>query len=174
MVTIELRDPHWLPGVVPERDLCAHGGVDARANDLVLSPRDDSSLCVSAAALYLLRTLTADHMKDVPIGPPDQSLIPCCGQSMVDTGGGGVVIIGCPYGVDWEVQHRGDAVSLRTQHGHEVTVPFVEWRAAVVSFADAVEAFYAASAPKQFHDDVDAAGYAAFWAEFRRRLDAGS
>lgn len=173
MVLIKPRDPHWLHRLAPEKDLCLHGGVEVRAAGLTLSAGDDTDLAITAAALYLLRTLSADHTQEHPVGGQDQSLIPCCGHAMfADQSSLDVLIIGCPYGVDWEVRRQGGAVNLKTQLGAEVTVPFDEWRRAVVDLADAVEAFYASSEPKRPHDDDQAAGYAAFWAEFRRRRDA--
>ncbi len=169
-LTLQVHDLHWLAGVAPEKDLCAHGTVDVQIEDEILS---DRHLCVSAAALYLPRTLSTDHTEGTPVG--DQ-LIPCCGHGMIAVqGSDDVLIVGCPYGLDWEVRHEGADVVLQTHMGTEVVIPRADWRAAVLMFADTVEAFYVVSDIKQPYDAEDAAGYEAFRAEWvRRRRAAGN
>jgi hypothetical protein len=169
---LQLVEPHWITRGSPATDLCAHGRVELRVGDLVVSPGDDPTLCVSAGGLYLLRTLSGDHV----IGPgPDESfldrpLLPCCGHAMYEsTPGGDVQILGCPYGVDAEVKHRDGAVHISNAAGEGI-VGEDEWRSAVLAFATDVEAFYASEAPKQPPPDPeDAKGYAAFWSEWHRR-----
>jgi hypothetical protein len=72
------------------------------------------------------------------------------------------------------VIHEGANVRLRTFAGGEEIVTLDEWRRIVLAFADAVAAFYAASAPKQPSDETDAQGFAAFQAEWARRRGKGA
>jgi hypothetical protein len=51
-------------------------------------------------------------------------------------------------------------------------MPAAEWRAAVLSFSEAITAFYAASPCKQASEELDAKGYQAFRAEWNRRYNA--
>ena len=87
--------------------------------------------------------------------------------------GADVVIVGCPNGLDWEVMHEGASVRLRASEGEEEIVAIEEWRRIVFEFADAVAAFYAASAPKQFSDPYEEQAFAAFQNEWARRRGAG-
>ena len=165
--TLRLLRLQWLAGTPPETDLCAHGQVAVRLGNGVLSDETDT-WTVSAAALFLLRTLTTDHTAARPVW--DQ-LLPCCGFTMwPDATSGDVLVLGCPRGVDWWVEHHGPHVQLTAPGGEPVLVPFGEYLAQVLAFADQVEAFYQISAPKHVPDDaLDAQGYALFWAEWHRR-----
>jgi hypothetical protein len=161
---------HWLAHAAPEIDLCAHGAVTVQIGERLLATPEAGDWCVSASALYLMRTLTASHTPESPVG---EHLIPCCGHMMyAQNDGADVDIDGCPSGIDWEVIHEGANVRLRASEGQEELVPLAEWRRTVFEFADAVAAFYAASAPKQPSDSYDAQGFAAFQAEWARRRNA--
>jgi len=154
-------DPH---------DLCAHGDVEFRiGGDVLLDGSKGRDLTVSAAALYLLRTLLVPHTKAAPLG---DHLFPCCGFSMYDEPGEeDVVICGCPNGEDFEILHRlnGSGVLVRGKDGREWELTWPEWTAAIFGFADRVSEFFAASTPKQPHDEVDTAGFRKFMAEWARR-----
>lgn len=164
---LRLLGLHWLDTLPAEEDRCAHGPVLARLGERVLSD-DTTNWTVSAAALFLLRTLTSDHTAEHPVG--DQ-LLPCCGFTMwPDATSDNVLILGCPSGVDWWVEHRDQQVQLTVPGGDAVRLPFAAYRAQVLAFADAVEAFYQRSAPKKVPADAeDAEGYELFWTEWHRR-----
>ena len=160
----------WIKGSEDDpADLCAHGDFEFRIDGDVLS--DGSAgrgLTLSAAALYLLRTLSRSHTKGEPVG---DHLFPCCGHAMYDLPDQGeVVIVGCSNGEDFEVDHReGDAsVLVRAAGGREWSVDRDSWQDAVFTFADAVSEFYARSSAKRPRAD-DAAGFRAFQAEWERR-----
>ena len=75
MVSIRTHNLHWLEGLPPEQDLCAHGGfVVSHGDALVLDERDES-WCLSAAALHLLGTLSSDHGEECRVG---EHLFPHC------------------------------------------------------------------------------------------------
>jgi hypothetical protein len=167
---LQLHNLHWLAHAVPETDLCAHGAVTVQIGGRLLATPEAGDWCVSASALYLMRTLTASHTPESPVG---EHLIPCCGHMMyAEDDGADVAIVGCPSGIDWQVTHEGANVRLRTLDGEEEIVTLEEWRRIVLEFADAVAAFYAASAPKQFSHPYDEQGFAAFQAEWARRRGA--
>jgi hypothetical protein len=59
---------HWINGSADDRaDLCAHARVEFRTNGDVLIRPDDGIWTVSAAAVYLLRTLSRQHTKSEPV-----------------------------------------------------------------------------------------------------------
>ena len=164
---LRLLSLQWLEGMPEEEDWCAHGQVAVRLGHRVLSGETDT-WTVSAAALFLLRTLAADHTAEHPVG--DQ-LLPCCGFTMwPDVTSDNVLIVGCPNGVDWRVEHVRGQVHLTPPGGDAVRLPFAAYRAQVLAFADQVAAFYQRSAPKKVPTDAeDAAGYELFWTEWHRR-----
>jgi hypothetical protein len=150
------------------KDLCAHGDVEFRIGGDTLLDTTGRDLTVSAAALYLLRTLSVPHTREAPVG---DHLFPCCGFAMWDIPGGeDVAICGCPNGEDFEVLHEvsGAGVVIRAADGREWKVGWPDWRTAVFAFADRVSEFYAVSSPKEPSGE-DAAGFKKFKAEWERR-----
>lgn len=159
---------HWIKDTVDDQhDLCAHSPVEFRVGDAVFVCPEDGDWTVSAAALYLLRTLTHDHTTEQPIG---DHLFPCCGFFMYAIEGQeDVVICGCPSGQDCSVRHIGGNVQLQIDGGPCVTVSAAEWRSAVHDFSDAVHNFYERCTPKQPYDTEDQKGFHAFKREWSRR-----
>jgi hypothetical protein len=172
MVVLRPVSLRWINGAADDpADLCAHGDVEFLIDDDKLLEPADRDLTVSAAALYLLRTLSVPHTRETPVG---DHLFPCCGFSMYDVEGEpDVVVCGCPSGEDFEVLHEasGFGVVVRSSDGHEWAVGWPEWRSSVFSFADRVSDFYASCTPKQPAVD-DRAGFAKFAAEWERRRGA--
>lgn len=162
MFSIDVSNLHWLGGENDTADLCAHGDMVATIGDEKLA----FSGTASSTAIYLLKTLTEDHL----IGEENQ-MMPCCGNFLManekmDT----VQIMGCPNGVDWEVTHIGDKINIRTEAGNEVQVGFGDYKRAVFYFADKVEEFYKSAPAKKLPiDEHDKNGYIAFWNEWNRR-----
>jgi len=77
--------------------------------------------------------------------------------------------MGCNVGIDVEVRHEGDLVSLAVG-GIQVKVKEAEWCRSVLGFCRQVEDFYARCTPKTTMDDeADRSGWAAFWAEWQER-----
>jgi hypothetical protein len=169
----------WVTGAADDpADICAHGDVEFRiGDDVLLDATTGRDVTVSAAALYLLRTLSVPHSNDSPVG---DHLFPHCGHSIFDVPGQeDVLILGCPSGVDFEVLHEvsGAGVVIRSEEGRQWRVGWPDWRLAVFGFADWVAAFYADCSPKQ-PSEGDAAGYRKFKDEWKRRrgqeFDLGS
>ena len=167
---LQLLTIGWMEGMAEELDLCAHGKVLAHFGGATLSDAAGPGWTVSAAALYLLRTLTLDH---TPAAPICDQLLPCCGFAMwpdITSACDDVLICGCPNGIDWAVEHVAAGVQLTAPTGEQVVVSRPAYQQAVLQFADEVEAFYQRSKPKERPADAeDAAGYEAFWREWHRR-----
>lgn len=154
-------------------DFCVHGEVEfCIGGDTLVTPAVTKGYTLSAAGLYLLRTLSKPHTPESPVG---EHLFPCCGFTLYDIcGEQDVVVQGCLSGIDFEVRHReaGDGVTVRSPDGREWDANWDEWRAAVLGFADSVSDFYAACSSKQVAPN-DQAGYAKFVAEWERRRGKG-
>ena len=80
-----------------------------------------------------------------------------------------VVIVGCNSGIDFDVDIEKDGSDIVTASadGFECLVGAKEWRRAVCQFSDAVQDFYASSAPKEPGDDAPA--FQLSMAEWKRR-----
>jgi hypothetical protein len=158
---------HWIESIDDASDLCAHSPVEFRICDATLINPADGDWTVSAASVYLLRTLSRPHTKQQPVA---EHLFPCCGNGMFDVDGeDDVLIVGCNSGIDFEVVHAGGEVLLTTADDARYSVQSSDWRGAVCQFADAVQAFYAASRPKNPEDDTDRAGFVKLIGEWARR-----
>lgn len=161
---IDATDLAWMGGAADDpRDLCLHGHAKATIGDRTLEYEDAT---VSATALYLLKSITEDHLSHA-----DNQLLPCCGFFLLPNEAlDNVVIVGCDNGVDWSILHDGDFIRLRLDDGYEEIVPLEAYQAEVFRFADKIEAFYAACTPRVLPaDEFDRNGYLAFWNEWRRR-----
>jgi hypothetical protein len=156
-------------------DQCAHGDVVFTIDSIpFVTGTDAEDVTVSAAALFLLRTLTYDHTRAHPVAAGSQ-LFPHCGFTAHPTTGErfSVHVYGCNVGVNPDVTHSAGMVAIRREDGNEATVTEIEWRDAVVAFVDTVQAFYDTSPPRQpFNDEFEDAGWLAFWEEWRERRAA--
>lgn len=154
----------WINGVPDDpEDLCLHGHAVATIANRKLS----YDATVSATGLYLLKSLTEDHILF-----EDNQMLPCCGFFMIPNKTlDNVTICGCPNGIDWSVLHNGDgSVTLELEDGTKETVAMPDYKAAIFRFTDMVEAFYASCSPKKLpDDDFTRNGYLAFWREWHRR-----
>ena len=162
MFHIDVTDFEWINGPEDDpEDLCLHGKVTARIGAEILAGHGT----VSASALYLLRSLSENHQTG-----KENQMIPCCGHFLIANDDlTAVEIIGCPYGTDWKVDQVAGGVKITTDSGKETFVPMDRYRAEVFRFADRVEAYYNACAPKLPQDDFARRGCTAFWNEWHRR-----
>lgn len=161
---IDVTKLFWIGGEADDpEDLCLHGHAVAMIGDRRLEYEDAT---VSATALYLLKTLTEDH-----IIYKDNQMLPCCGFFLIPNDEGTEVSIsGCPNGVDWTVRHEDGMVRLILEDGYTVSAEPEAYRREVYAFADKIRDFYNASAPKMLPKvDWERKGYLAFWAEWNRR-----
>lgn len=163
MFRIEVSNLCWIDGSADNpNDMCLHGHAMVCIGDR--KPEYDA--CVSASALYMLKSLSEDHIID-----KSNQMLPCCGHFFVpDENLENVDISGCPYGIDWSVIHEGDNVKLVLDDGFEETVPLNDYQKEVFAFADKIEDFYNSCSPKIMpEDDFERNGYIAFWNEWHRR-----
>ncbi len=163
---IDATDLCWIDGSADNADdLCLHG----HAIVYIGNERLEFDATVSATALYLLKTLTEEH-----IIHKDNQMLPCCGHLYVpDDNLQNVTIIGCNNGVDWTVKHSGRDVILILESGTEITIPLEEYRQEVYKLADKIEDFYKLCSPKNVpSDEFERNGYIAFWNEWHRRRNA--
>lgn len=163
MFSIDVSNLHWLEGVDEKEDLCLHGDAVVWIGGERLEYQEAT---VSATALYLLKSLSEDHIINQSI-----QMLPCCGFTMFANDSlSAVEISGCPNGVDWSTIHGEDCVLIVTESGNKTTIPMDEYRKTVFAFADEIEAFYRNSAAKTLpRDKFDRNGYLAFWNEWRAR-----
>lgn len=94
MFRIDVDHLGWLDSMKDNgEDLCLHGHVVAYIGKKRL---EYEATTVSATALYLLKSLTEDH-----IIHQDIQMLPCCGHTLIaDDKLEHVEIFGCPNGVD--------------------------------------------------------------------------
>lgn len=168
VIVLRPTNLHWIDGSFDDpADLCAHSPVEFRVGDVTLVAPTDGDWTVSAAAVFLLRTLSRQHTKGQPVA---EHLFPCCGNGMFDVEGDeDVLIIGCNSGIDIEVVHVGNDVHLTSAGQTTCGVTVAEWSVAVYQFADLVQEFYAACSPKNTEDDADRAGFVKLTREWARR-----
>jgi hypothetical protein len=171
-LTLEATNLGWLGSDDrADWDQCAHGIVTCAIGTIAVTSRNCN---VTAASLFLLRTLEFDHTPSESVAPSNQ-LLPCCGHSpwVAVDGRFPTINMGCDNGDDLWVRHVSGAVVLAWGELHE-QVPSSEWREAVVSFADLVRAFYDASPPRRRArasdaDTMENDGWDAFWSEWGER-----
>lgn len=168
MIHLRPTNLHWIDGSIDDsEDLCAHSGVDFRIGDAILIKPTDGDWTVSAAALYLLRTLSKQHTKQQPL---TDYLFPCCGNGIFEVEGqDDVQIVGCNSGIDFEVVRMDDDVILTAKGGAQHRVALSDWKKAVCEFSDSVRAFCAASSPKEPEDELDGRSFRKFMSEWSRR-----
>lgn len=154
---------HWLEGC-ESTDLCLHGDGIALIGERKVEYADCT---VSSTALYLLKSLTEDHI----MYREASQFLPCCGHLIIPTDAReNVHVCGCPNGEDWTVRHVGAAVELILEDGYTVTVPMDEYRREVLAFVQKIEDFYNTSEPRTLPEDAsDRESYALFWKEWHRR-----
>lgn len=124
---------------------------------------------MSAAAIYLLRTLCRSHTKQEPVA---EHLFPCCGNGLFQVEGqDDVLIIGCNGGTDVEIVLSGEQVQISGPDGTTHQVTLADWKSAVCGFSDAVMDFYEASPRREPADQEDRKGFDQFLKEWSRRRE---
>jgi hypothetical protein len=160
---IDADNLSWINGEKDDpEDLCLHG----HAVVFIDNKRLEYDATVSATALYLLKSITENHIIN-----EDLQMLPCCGHMIIPNDDlSEVSIVGCDNGVDWTVLHNDDCIKLIFDDGAEACVSLEEYKKAVFSFADKIEKFYNECSPKNLtNDEFEKEGYIAFWNEWHRR-----
>lgn len=175
MLSLVAHDLCWIKGAADDPgDQCAHGRVAFSIDGVSIIEPEDGEWSVSTAALYLLRTLTADHTTEQPVAEGN-FLFPCCGFNAWLCGERySVMCMGCSEGIDTWVRHEGSVVHVSVGDLHH-SILRAEWQAAVLGFVRQIEEFYALSSPKtKPAEQLDREGWEAFWTEWKERVVSGS
>ena len=99
MFKIDAENLSWIGGNDNPDDLCLHGDAIVKIGNEVFK----YNTTVSATALYLLKTITENHIMNT-----DSKMLPCCvffiepNEDLTN-----VYILGCDDGIDWSVIHEG-------------------------------------------------------------------
>jgi len=163
MFTIEIKKFYWIKKEDDDPDdLCLHGDVSL----IIGNEFFEYSCTVSASALYLLKTLTENHVIH-----QNNQMLPCCGYFLIPNDTDDTVeISGCSNGIDWTVIHCNGGVELVTEAGNKSYVTIEDYKKIVFDFVDKVQAHYEKCKPKNLpSDDFTKRGYIAFWNEWKRR-----
>ena len=171
-LAIELRaqDLRWVTDKPDDHaDQCLHGAIYFSIDGTAMILPEDGEWTLSAAGLFLLRTLEHDHTEELPV-TEGNFLIPCCGFTPWDCGDRFEVLCqGCNTGIDFWITHTGDNVTIRFKDC-EYLIPLATWRLTVFQFVDQVERYYRSCSAKDWLDDKeDCKGWAAFWHEWSTR-----
>ena len=167
MITLHAQTLTWLNTLEDcPSDLCAHGKVHFAIDEVEFVTPSDGEWTLSAAAIYMLRTLERDHTPDNRVG---EHMFPCCGRAMYDVeDSADVLIIECCNGVDFSVVHSDGRVTITSADGESGSVTESEWANAVHHFSDTVRQFYDSSAAKQPSDDHERKGFEKMMKEWDR------
>ena len=154
-------------------DLCSHGRMRIVIGGQVVTDGSED-YGVSETALALLRTLERDHSRGQPVA-----------ERLVFHGCGTMLMMGCPIGIDWSVQHLpGERVRISevrrfdtTNDAKAVTFPELtvdlhesEYRRAVTRFATEAKRLFA-GVSKSIEDKWDRQQYDQFWQEYDGLLE---
>ena len=171
MITLKAHELGWVKGPADDpADQCAHGSVELTVNGTAFIRPRDGEWTVSAAALFLLRTLSFDHSQEVPISEAN-FLFPCCGHTVFPFKGKfDVIVQGCCNGIDINVRHKDGKVTLAGSYRNE-KVTESEWKEAVLGFATQIRDFYKSCSPKnRIKNDEERKGWELFWQEWEKRV----
>ena len=168
MVILTLERPHWIHSERPDdgSDQCLHGGSIFTVNGVNICDGRNGDWNVSAASLYLLRTLSQNHTPGDEVCA-ENFFIPCCGHAVYPQGEGKpCLMIGCNSGKDPAITHRKDNIRIEW-NGIQESVPFDEWRKAIIACAEAVFTVYESAVPRQsVKDALEQEGWNVFWQEW--------
>ena len=161
---IEAEKLYWISndGNDDPKDFCLHGEVIVKIGEEVFS----YDPTVSASALYLLRTLSDNHIINTK-----EPILPCCGHFMIPSDDlNSVNISGCNNGVDWSVIHENGNIKLITEAGNTTFIDIDIYKEEIYAFTDKIEDFFKKSSPKIFSETetFERDAYTAFWNEWHK------
>lgn len=166
MFSIKIKNLYWVDGTCEDPDdLCLHGDVSVTIGN----EHFETSCTVSATALFLLKTLSENHMIHT-----DYQMLPCCGHFYIpNETNDNVYIPGCPHGIDWSVLHQDGKIKIVTESGAHTLLEPDKYRETVFRFVDKIQLFYTESPPRSVPKGYfERAGYVTFWNEWARRRGA--
>jgi hypothetical protein len=177
---IEILSQGWLGDGDPDLtydpasiDMCSHGAISLTIGGrLIARSDDDREYGISESALALLRTLESNHSPDRPVA-----------ERLIFHGCGGILMMGCPVGIDWSVSHHGGHVLIDRVMRYDTTdetkpvrfpglavqFPEDEYCREIVGFARQAKDLFN-GVTKEISDDYDQEQYEAFWGEYEARF----
>lgn len=163
---IELLAQNWIDNKPDNsEDLCSHGKVLLKINDIVLSDENSGEWTVASSALRLMKSAIYGYDSK-----SDLQLLPCCGYLRL--------FPSCPNYITWDVTIIEDIVfisniqcSKNEKNGlkiidHNFQINFMDYASQILDFADKVIKFYSLSLTRKFYDKFDEEDYQLFWKEF--------
>ena len=164
---IKILNFHWIDENNPndKDDLCLHGRLFIKIGNEILSDFESGNWTLSAASLFLLRTLIMDYKPD----DFENLLIPCCGHFIIAEENEPLQVLGCPNGIEWTIKHINNGfVKHISKNGSEITITEEKYQKIVFDFADKVEQFYRNNPRTLPSDEFDLQGYNGFWKEWKK------
>ena len=160
MINLTLQNPTFLGSPKEQQqDLCLHGEVTLKINDILLS--DQGDYCVSVSALRFLHSIFSNHYQG-----NQEHIIPHCGHFAYFTDDNHQLEFGsCGLGVDFDVIHKDGDIFIQANNS-EFHISFKEYKKAVLKFAEQVESFYRESPERIITSDFDKEINEAFWNEW--------
>jgi len=119
MITLEAIDMQWIQGRDDDpNDQCAHGRVRFEIDYITFVRPRDGLWTVSAAALYLLRTLEHENIPEHSVCETN-FIFPCCAHAcwLMADGEFKLICMGCNDGIDIEVRHVGTSIEIGIPNG---------------------------------------------------------
>lgn len=171
MIELKVLNPHWIKGSEDDpEDQCAHGAIEFSIDSVNYVNKDGGDWTISAASLYLLRTIESDHTNECSV-TEGSFLFPDDGFSIFPDNESkyGIIIFGGPTGINPEVRHQDGKVLIQL-NDITSTVNLKDWIIAVLDFIEQVESFYNNSSPKSIIEDgYERKGWTEFWREWNER-----
>ena len=163
---IKLLSINWIDNL-PDNgsDLCANGKVYLRIGDKILSDAKNEDWTVSAATVFLLRTLENDYNE----GDFYNFLLPCCGHYMVYEKNKPIIISGCNSGIDWNIKHiDNELVKHFIKNEIDGIIHKENYKKQIYKFSDSVEYFYYKSKKRKFNNKYNKIAYKEFRKEWKK------
>jgi hypothetical protein len=169
---IRILEQGWLVPTEPDEDYCSHGKLRLVITGIEIENGGDH-YGISESALALLRTLNCNHSKQAPVA-----------ERLIFHGCGNILMMGCPIGIDWAVEHFSGQVKIKDVIRYDTTtendailfpkleavVSFSNYRSEIIKFAnDAKDLFIGTR--KKFTDAWDRQQYQRFWHEYDSHLE---
>ena len=169
MIELVPHNLHWITETDSEYDLCVHGGFTFSFNKKIIIDASKEEFTLSAAVIFLLRTIERDHSFGNKIC---EKIMPECADiTFIKKVDNQVQFITCPYGIDWWVEHSNGNITIIFEDGTEIKTTLKDYIQAIIRFADNIKAFYDKSKPKSFQMDEDYQAFNAFRDEWARRIE---
>lgn len=170
---VKILNQKWLDFEDADRlDLCSHGSVFLKVNDIEMLSDQDGDWGVSETALSLLRSANFDYPEK---GKDNTVIFHGCGT---------ILMMGCPIRITWNTKHKEGHVFLddfkkfpTTNEKNVVMYPKIsvklresEYASIIYDFASQAKSLFEGT-KKVIEDGFDRTTYENFWNEFNELLE---